>query len=75
MGLRMVNTGNTPNDGLGDHAKDAFEKINYNFDLFSKALNLKLERVKESEKWEDMKPNMEIINDNFRKVEDKLNKQ
>ena len=47
--------------------------LHNNFEALSLVFNLKLKLVKESDKWEDIRPNMIIINENFSKLEDRLN--
>lgn len=38
MPLKKIDIGNTPNDGAGDTVRNAFDKVNANFDALADAL-------------------------------------
>ena len=61
--IKLINLGTSANDGTGDSLREAFEKINYNFQLISKDLKIIV--------WnslEDTRQAMEDINSNFETI-------
>lgn len=46
LGLRQINTGNAPNDGLGDDLRTAFDKFNFNMNVLSSTVNESLVSTK-----------------------------
>jgi hypothetical protein len=47
LGLKQVNTGNNTNDGLGDNARDAFGKFNFNMAVLAGSVNQALTQSQE----------------------------
>jgi hypothetical protein len=69
--LELINTGVSPNDGTGDTIRDAFKKINSNFELLSEILELDFDKVQPSG-W-PKREDYEKINSNFKKIMNKFN--
>lgn len=66
--VKEINTGNKPNDGIGDTLEEAFNKINHNFKEYSKKLNIKFEEIIYKKDFDFQSP-MNKINENFKKIE------
>jgi hypothetical protein len=43
--LENINIGNSPNNGIGDSPRDAMKKINSNFEILSRILELNFKKI------------------------------
>jgi hypothetical protein len=70
--IRLINTGKVPDDSSGDTFKEAFEKINSNFEFLSEQIKTPLKFIV-CKTLADIKPAMDDINENFKTIENQLN--
>ena len=63
--MEIINIGNSPNDGRGDSIRNAFEKVNSNFEEISNILNMNLKNVPSNL---GLLEAFKIINHNFIKI-------
>jgi hypothetical protein len=67
MNFKIIYTGSDKNSGDGDTFRDAIDKVNYNFRLLSKEMDIELQHVF-WETIEDTKEAFNTINKNYERI-------